>query len=118
VVQEKGLADEIFIQIEEEEKDFFTAAREFSTDESTKYGGGYLGLVTRNSLEPEVAAKVFNASAGDILGPYEREGLFELIMVEEVIRAELNKTVQKKIKRALFEEWISQFTEKGFTISV
>ena len=117
VVKEKGLADEILIQIEEEGKDFHTGAREYSTDESTKYGGGYFGLVTRNRLEPEVAAKVFNASSGDVLGPFEKEGSYELIMVEEVIRAELNSIVKENIKRLLFEGWISQFTEGGLTVS-
>jgi peptidylprolyl isomerase len=118
VVKEKGLANEIFIQIEEEGKDFHAAAREYSTDESTKYGGGYLGLVTRSMLEPEVAAKVFNASPGDVLGPYEKKGLYELIMVEEVIRAELNSVIKEKIKRLLFEDWISQFTQEELTVSL
>ena len=116
IVEEKGLADEILIQIEDEGKDFHSGAREFSTDESSKYGGGYIGLVTRNRLEPEVAAKVFNASAGDVLGPFDKQGSYELIMVEEVIRADLNSIVKENIKRLLFEEWIAQFTKEGMTV--
>ncbi len=118
IVKDKGLADEILIQIEDEGKDFYAGAREFSTDETTKYGGGYVGLVTRNRLEPEVAAKVFNASAGDVLGPFEKAGSYELIMVEEVIRAELNSIVKENIKRLLFEDWISQFTKGDLTVSL
>jgi parvulin-like peptidyl-prolyl isomerase len=117
VVSEKSLADEILIQIQEEGKDFHAGAKQYSTDESTKYGGGYCGLITRNLVQPEVAAKVFNASAGDVLGPFEREGLFELIMVEQVIRAELNTAVKERIKKLIFEEWLMQSTRGGVAVS-
>jgi parvulin-like peptidyl-prolyl isomerase len=117
VVKEKGLADEILIQIEEEEKDFHTGAREYSIDESTKYGGGYFGFVTRNMLQLDVAAKVFNASANDVLGPFEEEDLYELIKVEEVLKAELNDIVKEKIKKLLFEEWLTQFTKGELIVS-
>jgi parvulin-like peptidyl-prolyl isomerase len=118
VVKEKSLTDEILIQIQEEGKDFLAAAKQYSIDESTKFRGGYIGLITRNFLQPEVAAKVFNASPGDVLGPFEKEGLFELIMVEEVIKAELNSTVKERIKKLLFEEWLLPSTKEGSTVTL
>jgi parvulin-like peptidyl-prolyl isomerase len=118
VVKEKSLAQEILIQIQEEGKDFHAGAKEYSIDQSTKFGGGYVGQITRNMLQPEAAAKVFNASSGEVLGPFEIEGLFELILVEEVVKAEFNETVKERIKRFIFEEWISQFINRRVTISL
>lgn len=117
IVKEKSLANEILIQVQEEGKSFLEGAKQYSIDESSKYRGGYIGLVSRNFLQPEIEAKVFNASVGEILGPFESEGLFELIMVEEVIRAELNSTIMEKIKKIIFEEWMLQSTRGGVTVS-
>jgi parvulin-like peptidyl-prolyl isomerase len=59
-VKEKALADEILVQIAEEGEDFHKLARKHSTDEATKYSGGYLGRVSRRMLSPDISAKVFN----------------------------------------------------------
>ena len=117
-VKEKALADEIIIQVNEEGEDFYRLARKHSVDESTRYSGGYVGLVSRRMLSPEVAAKVFNASAGDLLGPLRREDLFQLILVEEVMKAELNDDVREAIKERIFGEWVSQFLRDGIMINL
>ena len=115
-VKEKNLADEILMQIQEEGKDFQVKAKQYSIDEATKHQAGYFGLITRSMLEAGVSAKVFNASAGDILGPFEKEGYFELIMVEEVIKAELNETIKERIKKLARKKVDIVITEIGGTV--
>ena len=115
-VNKESLANEIVIQVVEEGEDFHKLARQYSQDEATRYSGGYLGKITSSALSSEVAARVFNAAGGDLLGPFQRDNLFQLILVEEVIRAELNEEVRNVIKERIFNEWMSQFLKNGVTI--
>jgi len=118
LVKEKALANEIMIQINEEGGDFHQLARKHSIDEATRFSGGYVGNISREMLSPEISAKVFNAKPGDVLGPFEREDLFQLILVEEVMRAELNDEVKEAIKERMLGEWVSQFLRDGIKINL
>jgi len=117
VVRDKNLADEIVLQVTEEGEDFHALARKHSIDASTKYAGGYVGPIRRRMLSQTTAAKVFNALAGDIIGPFNREGIFQLILVEDIKKAELNDSASEEIKERLFDEWFSQAVKGGFEIS-
>ncbi len=117
VVKDQNLADEIVMQITDEGEDFHLLARKHSIDAPTKYAGGYVGPVRRKMLSQAVAAKVFNATPGDILGPFSREGVFQLILVEDIKKAEFNDDVYEGIKERLFEEWFLQTIKGGFEIS-
>jgi parvulin-like peptidyl-prolyl isomerase len=115
-VKEESLAGEIILQVTEEGADFHALARKYSLDESTKQAGGFLGLASRRNFKPEISAKVFNAAAGEVVGPFPDNGFIRLIYVEELIRAELNDQIRDLIKERIFDEWASSFL-KG-TISV
>ena len=116
VVKEPGLANEIICQVTEDGEDFHRLARKFSLDESTRFSGGYAGEVSRGMFTPEVSAKVFNAAPGELLGPFHLEGLFHLILVEEVRKADLDDAVRSAIKEAIFEDWSSQFLKAGIAV--
>jgi parvulin-like peptidyl-prolyl isomerase len=118
LVKGKTLADELLIQLNEEGEDFHQLARKHSIDEATRYLGGYIGNVSRSMLSPEISAKVFNSKPGDVLGPFEREDLFQLILVEEVMRAELNDDVKEAIRERILGEWVSQFLRDGIKINL
>lgn len=116
-VQDRNLANEIFLQATEDGEDFHALARKFSTDEATKYAGGYLGEAARNAFSVPVSSKIFNASAGDVLGPLPGDGFFVLFLVEEVIKAELTEAVKQAIKERIFDEWLSQFLRRGIAVN-
>jgi peptidylprolyl isomerase len=116
VVENENLANELKMQIEEDGEDFHRLAREHSIDETTKYAGGYAGIVTRNMLEPDISAKVFNASDGDVLGPFAAGGNFRLFLVEKVMKAEMNKHIGGHIRERLFNGWISQYLKEGIKV--
>jgi len=112
VVGEETLANEIVMQVTEDEEDFHALAREHSVDEQTKYAGGYVGVVYRAMLSPEVSAKVFSAEPADVLGPFEVDGMFRLVLVEEAIKADLTDDTRDAIRERILNEWLAQ-TLKG-----
>ena len=116
MVADENLANEIVMQVTEDGEDFHRLAREHSIDEQTKCGGGYVGMVSRSMLAPEAAAKVFNAEPGDLVGPFEKEGMSQLILVEEVNRAELDEEIKDAIKERIFNEWLAEILKGGITV--
>ena len=116
VVGDENLAKEIAVQMTEEGADFHALARRHSLDEATKYSGGYRGLLTREMFPPEVSTKVFSASPGELLGPYRRDGMFHLILIEEILRASLSGDVKESIRERIFREWIDTVVREGVTI--
>lgn len=116
LVREASLAKELLIQIAEEGADFHKLARKHSVDENTKYAGGYAGVVSRRMLPAEVSAKIFAASSGDIIGPFRCEDLFQMVLVEEVTKAELNDNVKEMIREKIFGEWLCQFMREGLKV--
>jgi parvulin-like peptidyl-prolyl isomerase len=110
------LADEIKLQIEEEELDFAGAAVKYSLDPAGKQAGGHVGLVPRQAFAPEVSAKVFNADTNDLLGPFEAGDAFQLVLVHEVQRAELSPELQEVIKDAILNEWAERWIRDGIRI--
>lgn len=116
VVRDEALAKEIMVQVTEEGEDFHKLARKYSIEDNTRYSGGYAGLVSRRMLPPEVAAKVFAAGPRDIVGPFKQEDSFQMVLVEEVTKAELNDNVREMIRERIFAEWLCQFMKDGITI--
>jgi parvulin-like peptidyl-prolyl isomerase len=108
IVKEASLARELLMQMKEEGRDFHALARQHSLDGSSRLAGGFLGTVYRSDLEPGIAAKVFNASPGDILGPFTAEGFQQLVAVEAVHPADLSDpTVREQVRRDLYAAWAS-----------
>lgn len=117
LVDKLELANELAMQIREDGEDFHALARKHSVDSMTKYAGGHLGIVGRGRLDPEPSAKVFNASAGDVLGPFEADGGYQLILVEDIQRADLSRNeVRQAVKERILGQWIGQFLKDGVWI--
>lgn len=102
VTDEYGAAQELLFRVEEG-SDFHSLARRYSSDAATAKAGGYAGLIGRSDLAPEMAAAVFNAAEGALLGPFEHKRGFSLILAERLYPAELNETVEESIRERLFQ---------------
>lgn len=116
-VKEESLAHEIIMQVEEDEEDFHVLARKHSL-ENSKYAGGYIGLVSRKMLPPDITAKVFNGSAGDLVGPFRQDEYSRLFYIEEVLKAQVNDSVRNAIQENIFSEWGTQFFKKDINVRV
>jgi parvulin-like peptidyl-prolyl isomerase len=117
VLADENLANEIILEVTEEDADFHALARKHSQDEMTKFAGGYIGWINRQALPPDMAAKVFNAEAGEVLGPFPAEKNYQLIYIEEVKRAEMSDKLKEAIKDQIYNEWAFQFYKDGIKIS-
>lgn len=107
VVESEPLANELIMQVEEDEENFMELAREHSVDESTKWAGGYLGELSRDAFTSEAAPKVFNAFPGDVVGPFEFQDHHQIFLVDEILEAELNDQVKQQIRQQLTEQWLN-----------
>lgn len=113
VVEKAALADELAMQVDEDEADFHVLARKHSIDPNTRYSGGYVGLIARSALSEALSAKIFNAGAGQLLGPFEMNGNYQLVLVEEVIKPEIDDRIGAEIREVLFMEWLAPFLQEG-----
>jgi parvulin-like peptidyl-prolyl isomerase len=116
-VEDVNLAQELYMRISEDGEDFHILARQYSVDEY-RNAGGYIGEVRRGSFSPDMEAKVFNAQAGDILGPFLDKKQSHLFLVDEIVKAELNEKITEEIKDLIFHEWAARFYQKGFQITI
>ena len=62
---------------------FEQLAMERSTDEATRFSGGDLGYSTLDVMPADYAAALRNAAAGDTVGPFETEGGWAVLRVED-----------------------------------
>ena len=107
IVPDERIARELLYQIEEEEISFYHAAHLYDVDEKRRQQCGYEGKLYRWSLKPDIAAVVFNAQAGQLIGPIQTEQGFHLMATEEFISAELTSETYQNILNRMFKEWLA-----------
>ncbi|MDY6950515.1 MAG: peptidylprolyl isomerase [Thermodesulfobacteriota bacterium] len=108
VVDTEAKAKELMSLLSDDPGGFGELAKEHSLDNETKKTGGQIGGLRRGVLPDEVSAKVFNASAGDVVGPLQLgDGyFFEIIQVTAVNPASLDDSTKEEIGELLYNEWL------------
>jgi peptidylprolyl isomerase len=109
VLDSEGKAREIMAILEDDPESFEDMAREHSIAD-TREEGGYIGKVLRGALQTEVEAKVFNASEGDLLGPFPSgdEPYYEIFTVNSKVPSTLNEETSEEVRRIIKDEWIAK----------
>jgi parvulin-like peptidyl-prolyl isomerase len=109
VLDSEGKAREIMAILEDEPEMFAELAREHSFADTGKEGG-YIGRVSRGSLQSDVESKVFHAAEGAILGPFPTpDGLFfEIFLVNGKRAPTLDEDTKTEIRRLLADKWLSE----------
>jgi len=109
VLDSEGKAREIMAILEDDPESFEDMAREHSIAD-TREEGGYIGKVLRGALQTEVEAKVFNASEGDLLGPFPSgdERYFEIFTVNSKVPSTLNEETSEEVRRIIKDQWIAK----------
>jgi foldase protein PrsA len=105
VVKEKSMAEEIRMQIEDEDEDFSLLAKKYSVDTSTASSGGYMGVIQRGVLPVEIEAKVFSASENELCGIFEDSDGYSLYKTGKVVYPELDENMKQSIEKGLFDLW-------------
>jgi parvulin-like peptidyl-prolyl isomerase len=107
IIPYERLAWEIFYQIEEEEMSFYQAAHLYDIDEERKQKCGYEGKLYRWSIQPDIAATIFNLRPKEVSNPQKSEQGYHLLMVEEFIPAQLTSEIYQEILNKLFDDWLA-----------
>lgn len=107
VLDTEDKAKEMISYLEEDPDSFTDMAREHSLADTREHGG-LIGKVLRGSLKTDVEAKVFNANAGDLLGPFTSPDgeFFEIFRVDAKHPATLDEDTATEVRRLLREEWL------------
>ncbi|MFN6518648.1 MAG: peptidylprolyl isomerase [Nostoc sp. CreGUA01] len=108
ILEDEDLALELFYAIKEGEMSFFDVAHKYIQDTELRRKGGYLGILRRQDLKPEISAAVFAAKPPQILKPIVTLKGLHLVFVEEIIQAELDDNLRHKIASQLFAEWLKE----------
>jgi parvulin-like peptidyl-prolyl isomerase len=107
VIGSREQAQELLFQLEEGEP-FYKLAQTYCLNSSSKYDGGYVGLVSRAQLSGEEEASVFGAEAGQTVGPFPFGTAYRLLHVWDVMQASLTEEIRLKLADWLFEEWLNE----------
>jgi len=107
VMDSEGGAREMLSYLSDDPDSFREMAAEHSVAD-TGAQGGRIGKVLRGSLQGEIEAKVFNAEAGELLGPFPAaDGThFEIFRVDEKRPASLDDETRAEVTRLLWDEWL------------
>lgn len=111
VLDDEDLALELFYSIQEGEMSFYDVAHKYIQDTELRRKGGYLGIMRRQNLKPEISATVFAVTPPQVLKPIVTSKGLHLIFVEEIIQPQLDKKLRQQIITDLFDEWIKQQIE-------
>ncbi|MFK0733583.1 MAG: peptidylprolyl isomerase [Gloeotrichia echinulata HAB0833] len=118
VLDDEDLAIELFYAIKEGEMSFYDVAHKYIQDTELRRKGGYLGIVRRKDLKPEISAAVFSAKPPQILKPIVTAKGVHLILVEEIIQPQLDDKLQHRILAYLFSEWVQQQIDSIETVKI
>jgi len=112
ILEDEDLAMELFYAIVSGEISFHEVAHQYIQNTELRRCGGYLGILNRTALKPEISSAVFAASPPEIIKPILTSLGAHLILVEELIQPRLDTMLRRKIISDLFSEWLKQQIEQ------
>ncbi|MEA5618829.1 peptidylprolyl isomerase [Cronbergia sp. UHCC 0137] len=108
ILDDEDLALEIFYALKEGEISFQEIARQYIKNPEIRRAGGYQGIRPRRDFRPEIAAAVFAANPPQLLKPITTPKGVHIILVEEIIKPQLNEQMRATIMGELFTNWLKQ----------
>ncbi|WP_413171831.1 peptidylprolyl isomerase [Anabaena azotica] len=108
ILDDEDLALEIFYALQEGEISFQEISRQYIENPEIRRAGGYQGIRQRSDFRPEIASAIFAANPPQILKPIITPKGAHIIMVEEIIKPQLNEQMHLKIMGELFTNWLKQ----------
>jgi parvulin-like peptidyl-prolyl isomerase len=107
VLDTEGKAKEMMSALQDDPDSFAEMAREHSIGDARERGG-VIGKVPRGALKTDIEARVFNAAAGELLGPFPApdRSCYEIFAVNARYPATLDEETAIEVRRLLREEWL------------
>jgi parvulin-like peptidyl-prolyl isomerase len=92
----------------QEGSSFEQLAKEYSLADEKTFNG-MMGPISRGSLPDILRASVDGANMGELIGPIEIEGTFNLFRLENIILSSLeNVQLKQSLQNELFEKWLGE----------
>ena len=108
-VNNSDLAYELYLQIESEEAEFTTLAREYSSEGNTNKMG-IIGPQSIGNVHPVLKEKLLTAKKGVLLNPFQVDKWWVVLRLEQKTEAKLDDFVRTKISLSLFDKWVNILT--------
>ncbi|GAA6624088.1 peptidylprolyl isomerase [Scytonema sp. NUACC26] len=105
--QELGIANELYFRILAGEQTFAEVAREYSTGPEANTNG-IVGPVDLESLHPGLAKQLQVSQPGQLWRPIPFGEFFVIIRLEKLLPAQLDKFMQQRLLKELFESWLQE----------
>lgn len=99
--------EELSLAIREGELDFSTAAIRFSEGPESAQGGR-VGPVSPDAGHPELKARLANANAGDLIGPFSVGDTNVLLRLDARITSRLDEAMQDQLIQELYSSWLDR----------
>ena len=99
--------EELSLAIREGELDFSTAAIRFSEGPESAQGGR-VGPVSPDAGHPELKARLANANAGDLIGPFSVGDTNVLLRLDARITSRLDEAMQDQLILELYSSWLDR----------
>ena len=110
VLDDEDLAIKLFWNLKQGEISFREVARQYISQPSWRYSGGYRGILYHHQLPPEIADEVFGVTPPKLLQPIITSTGIHLIFVEEIIQPQLDEQLRLQILYDFYAEWLRQQT--------
>ena len=106
-VGDHGLAQELWIQLSENETTIAEAASRYSDgpESTTK---GVIGPVRLGAIEPQLAQRLRSLRVGDLRAPESMGGWHVLLRLEQLTPARLDAAMRETLLQEQFDAWIQQ----------
>ena len=108
-VKDSDLAHELYLQIESDESDFSSLAKEYSS-EGNLNKLGVVGPVNLVNTHPLIREKLFSANIGELFNPFLVDNWWVILRLEEKNEAKFDDAIKSKILFSLFDQWINILT--------
>jgi parvulin-like peptidyl-prolyl isomerase len=108
ILDDEDQAWELFYELQAGEASFPQLAHQYIQDTELRRMGGYLGRQSWAALKPEISAAVFAAKPPQVLKPVINADGVHLILVEDLLRPNLDEALRDKILMDLFNSWLEE----------
>lgn len=102
-----GVAQELFFRIQEEESSFSELAKKYSEGVESETGG-LIGPVELNVPHQKIAQMLVTSEPGKLLPPTRIGEWLVIVRLEKLIRAKLDKSMEKRLLDELFQQWLNE----------
>jgi parvulin-like peptidyl-prolyl isomerase len=112
-VKDKGVAQELYFRIAEEEQSFAEVARIYSqVPEATT--GGRIGPIQLGDLHPSLAQMFYGSHPGQLWEPVEIGKWVVIAQLEELLPVQLDDATSQFLLNELLEDWLQKQLKQRF----